>query len=145
MSNKRAKGPALQLERAQYEVGQAKKRLASTMGTLQYKLKPGNIVSNAWDGVRDKGSEAADDALNAVSDLADGAVGAVKARPMAASGILAAALLFFARRPIRRAASRIFSGKEDEGIVKTDLSDADGNYDLTAPTVEKSSKQGVSA
>ena len=146
MSNKRpGNGAAMQLERAQYELEQAKKQLASTMGALQYKLKPGNLVSNALDGMRDKGSEAADDALNAVTDLADGAVDAVKARPMAASGIAAAALLFLARAPIQRAAARLFSREKDEGIVKTDLSDTDENYDLTAPAVKRSDLQGVSA
>jgi hypothetical protein len=145
MSNKRsAKGPAMQLERAQYEVEQAKKRLSTTMGALQYRLKPGNLVSNAWEGVRDKGSEAADGALTAVSDMADGAVEAAKARPVAASGIVAAALLFLARGPIKRGAFRLF-GNRDEGIVKTDLSDTDENYDLTAPSVKRSSLQGVSA
>jgi hypothetical protein len=146
MSNKRsAKSPAMQLERAQYEVEQAKKRLSTTMGALQYRLKPGNLVSNAWDGVREKGSEAADGALVAVSDIADGAVEAVKARPVAASGALAAALLFLARGPIKRGAFRLFSRNRDEGIVKTDLSDTDENYDLTAPSVKRSSIQGVSA
>jgi hypothetical protein len=145
MSKKPAKGAALQLERAQYELEQAKKQLATTMGALQYRLKPGNLVSNAWDGVRDKGNEAADDAITAVTDFADGAVEAVKARPMAASGIAAAVLLFFARAPIQRAASRLFSRGRDEGIVKTDLSDTDENYDLTAPSVKRSDIQGVSA
>lgn len=145
MSNKRpSKGPAMQLERAQYEVEQAKKRLSTTMGALQYKLKPGNLVSNAWDGMRDKGSEAADDALSAVSDMADGAVEAVKARPVAASGVAAAALLFLARGPLKRGLYRLFNGR-DEGIVKTDLSHIDENYDLTAPSVKRSSLQGVSA
>jgi hypothetical protein len=146
MSNKRpAKGRAMQLERAQYEVEQAKKRLSTTVGALQYKLKPGNLVSNAWDGMRDKGSEAADGAIGAVSDIADGAVEAVKARPVAASGVAAAALLFLARAPLKRAMSRLFSGGRDEGIVKTDLSDTDENYDLTAPSVKRSDMQGVSA
>jgi hypothetical protein len=145
MSNKRSsKSPAMQLERAQYEVEQAKKRLSTSMGALQYKLKPGNLVSNAWDGMRDKGSEAADGALVAVSDIADGAVEAVKARPVAASGVAAAALLFLARGPISRAVYKLFNGR-DEGIVKTDLSDTDENYDLTAPSVKRSSLQGVSS
>lgn len=146
MSNKSsAKSPAMQLQRAQYEVEQAKKRLSTTMGALQYKLKPGNLVSNAWEGMRDKGSEAADGALIAVSDIADGAVEAAKARPVAASGMAAAALLFLARGPLKRGALRLFSRSRDKGIVKTDLSDTDENYDLTAPSVKRSSLQGVSA
>lgn len=146
MNNKRsAKSPAMELERAQYEVEQAKKRLSTTMGALQYRLKPGNLVSNAWDGMRDKGSEAADGAMVAVSDIADGAVEAAKARPVAASGVLAAALLFLARGPLKRGAFKLFTRGRDKGIVKTDLSDTDENYDLTAPSVKRSSLQGVSA
>ncbi len=145
-SKKPNKGPALHLERAQYQVEQAKKQFSSTLGALQYRLKPATLANHAWEGVRDKGSEAADGALHAVSGIADGAVQAARARPAAASGIAAAALLFLARGPLWRAVTRVFSrGDEDEGVIKTDLSDTDDNYDLTAPTVPRSTKQGVSA
>lgn len=143
MSNKRSKS-ALQLERAQYEVEQAKKKFGSTMGALQYRLKPATLMGNAWDGVRDKGSDAADGAMHAVSGMADGAVQAARSRPMAASGVAAALVLFLARAPLWRAASRIFS-REDEGIVKADLANKDANFDLTAPTVAGPMNEGVSA
>lgn len=143
MSNKRSKG-AVQLERAQYEVEQAKKRFGTTMGALQYRLKPATLVSNAWEEVRDKGSDAADGALDAVHGMADGAVQAARSRPMAASGIAAALVLFLARAPLWRVASKIFS-REDEGVVKTDLANKDANFDLTAPTVAGAINQGVSA
>lgn len=144
MSNKRS-GAAMQLERAQYEVEQAKKRLSSSLGALQYRLKPGNLVSQAWDGVRDKSSGAADEAIHVVNDFADGAVEAVRARPVAASGVAAAVLLFLARGPLKRAASRMFGGEQDEGVIKTDLADTDENYDLTAPSIDGPVKQGASA
>ncbi|MDP9414537.1 MAG: hypothetical protein M3Q08_10700 [Pseudomonadota bacterium] len=136
MNKKRAaQGSAMQLERAQYEVEQAKKRFASTMGSLQYRLKPGTLVNNAWEGVREKSSEAADEALHAVNGLADGAVQAARTRPVAASGIAAAAVIFLARGQLRRAASWMFTRGEDKGIVRTKLVNGDENYDLTAPTV----------
>ena len=130
------KKPEADLARAQYEALQAKKRLTSTAGALQYRLKPGTLVNNAWEGVRDKSSVIADDALQAVKD-----------RPRAASGLLAAIVIFLVRHPLWRAASRIVSRRrdEDEGVVKADLQTHDHNYDLTAPTAPRSAYEGVSA
>ena len=146
MNAKRSvKGPAMQLERAQYEVEQAKKKFASTLGTLQYRLKPGTLANHAWEGVREKSSEAADGAFVAVNELAESAAQAARARPAAAGGIAAAAFLFLVRAPLGRLASRLFRGKEDAGLVKTDLSNADDNYDLTAPVAARTTNQGVSA
>jgi len=133
------------LEHAQYEVEQAKKRFTATAGTLQYRLKPGTLANHAWAGVRDKGSEVADDARHSVNGIADGAVQAVRERPLAASGVAAALLLFLARGPLWRAVSGLFREDEDAGIVKTDLENYDANYDLTAPTVERSTNEGVTA
>ena len=144
MSNNRS-GAALKLEHAQYEVEQAKKRLSSDLGALQSRLKPGTLVSQAWDGVRDKSSDAADEAIHVVNEFADGAAEAVRSRPMAASGVAAAVLLFLARGPLKRAAYRIFRGGQDEGVIKTDLADSDENYDLTAPSLDRPVKQGASA
>jgi hypothetical protein len=129
------KKPEADLARAQYEAIQARKRLASTAGALQYRLKPGTIANNAWEGVRDKSSELADDALQAV-----------KERPAAASGVLAAIVVFLARHPLWRAATRIVSRKEeDDGLIKANLETHDEQYDLTAPTVERSTYEGASA
>ena len=70
--------PRVQLERAQYEVEIAKRRFSSTLGALQYRLKPGTLANQAWTGVREKSGEVADDALGSVNEMADGAVRAVK-------------------------------------------------------------------
>ena len=129
--------PAAGIEQAQREVERAKQRLASTMGALQYRLKPGNLMSDAWEGVREKSGEVADGALQAVKD-----------RPAAASGILAALVIFRARDPLWRAACGLLSDDDEEqsaGTIKADLDNHDKDYDLTAPTVKKSRKQGVNA
>lgn len=138
---------AKNIELAQYEVEQAKKRFSSTLGALQYKLKPGTLVNSAWSGVRDKGSEVADDAMHRANGFADGAVQAVKERPVAASSVAAALVIFLARAPLWRAAHWLFSREEeDPGEVKANLEDYDGSVDLTAPTIERSSlNEGVSA
>ena len=129
--------PAAGIEQAQREVERAKQRLASTMGALQYRLKPGHLMSDAWEGVREKSGEVADGALQAVKD-----------RPAAASGILAALVIFLARDPLWRAACGLLSDDDEEqsaGTIKADLDNHDKDYDLTAPTVKRSRKQGVNA
>lgn len=144
--NKQQKASRLQLERAQYEVEIAKRRFSSTLGALQYRLKPATLANQAWSGVREKGGEVADDALHGVNDMADGAVRAVKDRPVAASGIAAAILVFLLRAPLWRAAKGVFSRhEEDPGVIKADLDNHDDKYDLTAPKVDRSQREGVSA
>ena len=86
------------LEQAKIESERARKRVASTLGALQHRLRPATLANQAWSGVREKGSELADDAVQAV-----------KERPIASSGLLAAFALFLAREPILSAASRLFS------------------------------------
>lgn len=124
-----------ELEQAAADVERAKKRFASTMGALQYRLKPGTLMNNAWDGVRDKSGEVADTTMQAV-----------KGRPVTVSGILAAILIFLARDPLRRLLASLFSrgGEKREDTIQADLSH-DENYDLTAPTVARSTHEGVNA
>jgi hypothetical protein len=132
------------IELAQYQAEQAKKRFQATMGSLQYRLKPGTLANHAWDEVRGKSSVVADDAMTAVNGFADGAMQAVKERPMAASGAAAAVLLFLARAPLWRAASRMFGKGEPEGVVHANLPDHE-KIDLTAPRVQTSLNEGVNA
>jgi len=126
---------AAEIVKAKQEAERARRQLTVTASELQRRLKPGTLASHAWEGVKDRSG-----------DLADGAVGAVKARPMAVSAALAAFTLFLARRPIASAASRLFSGDEsDEDLVTTRLDGGDTHYDLTAPVAERSETEGASA
>jgi hypothetical protein len=123
------------IEQASADVQRAKKRLASTLGALQYRLKPGTLMSNAWEGVRDKSGEVADSTLQAVKD-----------RPVTVSGVLAAIVIFLARDPLRRLLySLLDRGAPDrEDIIQADL-DHHEHFDLTAPTVERSRTEGAEA
>jgi hypothetical protein len=98
-------------------------------------LKPATLANDAWNGVKEKGGELSGSALQAVKD-----------RPVTASGIVAGLVLFLAREPLWSAVSGYFGKEEaDEGFVTADLHTKDEKYDLAAPPVAKSVKQGVSA
>ena len=123
-----------EIRRAKLEAELARQRLTATVGLLQSKLSPTNIATNAWEGVKEKSA-----------DMADDAVQAVKSRPYAVSAALGAFTLFLARQPIRSAFSRLFSRRPDEDLVTTDLSGAETNYDLTAPSGAPAHSEGVNA
>lgn len=98
---------------AKYDAERARKGLVSTMGALQYRLRPANLMSDALDGARDKGSS-----------IADEAVTLVKEQPVAASGVAAGIMLYFARRPIIAALKGKRRRKEADRAVAT-VSEAD--------------------
>jgi len=100
------------IERAKRDQVRARARLDSTLAALHCRLKPGNLAEEAWDGVKDKGA-----------DLADGALQAVKKRPATVSLALGAFALFLARGPLTRAAGRYLSG--DEAGEGNDRDDAE--------------------
>ena len=125
---------AEEIRRARIEAELARERLSTTVSQLQQRLKPGTLASNVWEGVKEKGADVADDAVHAV-----------KARPVAVSAALGAFTLFLARQPIRSAFSWLRSRKADEDLVTTDLSQADECYDLTAPIGARPQSEGVNA
>jgi len=90
------------IEQAKRESDRARARLEETLAEVQGRLRPGNLAGEAWDGVKDKGA-----------DLAEGALQAVKSRPKAVSLALGALAVFLARQPLKRAVSRLISGDGD--------------------------------
>ena len=88
---------------ARREALRAKDRLDRTLAAVQHRLSPGNLAEEAWDGVKDKGA-----------DLAEGALEAVKSRPKAVSLALGAFALFLARAPLKRVVTRLVSGNGSE-------------------------------
>jgi hypothetical protein len=89
------------IEQAKREALRARARFEQTLAAVQQRLKPGNLAEEAWDGVKDKSA-----------DLADNALQAVKSRPKAVSLALGALAIFLARQPLKRAVSRLVSGDE---------------------------------
>ena len=123
-----------EITRAKREAELSRKRLMGMVSELQERLKPGTIANNAWVGVKDRSTELADDAVQAV-----------KARPMVASAALGAVTLFLARSPLKSAASWLFHRKPDEDLVTTRLDTNHDNYDLTTPVVARHQDEGVTA
>jgi len=78
------------LEAARIEVERSRSQLLGTAKLLQLRLQPGKLTRDAWESAKEKGA-----------DLAEDAVDAVRKRPYAAGGVVAAIALFVAREPIR--------------------------------------------
>ena len=81
---------------------EAEHRRARLMGTahqLQERLSPRTLAKDAWQGTKEKGA-----------DLAENAVDAVRARPLATTGVVAAIAMFLAREPLMDLASKVADG-----------------------------------
>ena len=84
---------------ARGEVDRSRARVMATAQELQERLSPKTLAKGAWQGAKEKGA-----------DLAEDAVDAVKARPMAAGGVVTAIAMFLAREPLMELASKIADG-----------------------------------
>jgi len=84
---------------ARIEADRCRARLIGTANQLQQRLSPKKLTKDAWEGAKDKGA-----------DLAEHAVDAVRSRPLAATGVVAAISLFLAREPLMDLAGKIAHG-----------------------------------
>jgi uncharacterized protein DUF3618 len=116
------------LEQAKRDAVNARGRLDMTVADLQQRLRPGSLAGEAWDGVKGKSA-----------DLADGALQAVKKRPAAVSLALGAFALFLARKPIKRAVTRLVSGDGDGSDGETEELNA-----KAAKRADARTREGVS-
>ena len=82
---------------ARIEVARARAALVETARELQLRLEPKTLANEAWEKAKNKGA-----------DLAEEAVEAVKSRPVAVGGVIAALTMFLAREPIKDAAVKIY-------------------------------------
>ena len=88
-----------QVTAAKLEAEAARTRLMESAQRLQVRLSPGNLAQNAWQGAKEKGA-----------DLAENAVDAVRKRPVATTGVVAAIALFLAREPLMNLAEKVADG-----------------------------------
>ena len=82
---------------ARIEVARTRAALIDTARELQSRLQPKTLANEAWEKAKVKGA-----------DLAEDAVDAVKKRPVAAGGVVAALTMFLAREPIKDAVSSLY-------------------------------------
>ena len=75
---------------------------------LQRKLEPSHLARDAWDAAKNKSV-----------DLAEDAVDAVRKRPVAATGAVAALALFIAREPLMDLAGKLMSGTKKKKKPKS--------------------------
>ena len=101
---------------ARAEVAAAREAMIDTLGDLRERLQPKTLASDAWEAAKVKGA-----------DLAEDAVDAVKRRPVAAGGIVAALAMFLARDPIKDAAKRAYGAMTSSG------DDDDKDHEPPAP------------
>ena len=95
---------------AETKVADAREALIDTARELQQRLQPKTLAREAWESAKVKGA-----------DLAEDAVDAVKRRPVATGGVIAAIAMFLAREPIKDGVSRLYdamtSKDEPEEVV----------------------------
>jgi uncharacterized protein DUF3618 len=84
---------------ARLAVERSRSRLMGTAQELQERLSPKTLARGAWQGAKEKGA-----------DIAEDAVDAVKARPLAATGVVAALTMFLAREPLWELAAKLAGG-----------------------------------
>ena len=84
---------------ARIEVERSRSRVMATAHELQERLSPRTLAKGAWQGAKEKGA-----------DLAEDAVDAVKSRPLATTGVIAAVAMFLAREPLFDLAGKVADG-----------------------------------
>lgn len=87
------------IARAEAKVDEARQRLVDTVQEISRHLEPRRLLGDLWEDAKIKGA-----------DLAEDAVDAVKARPLAATGAVSAIAMFLAREPIKDMVSKIAHG-----------------------------------
>lgn len=85
----------------------ARERLVDSIQALARQLEPKRLARELWEDAKVKGA-----------DLAEEAVDAVKARPVAVTGVVAALALFLAREPIIDLAGKMISPKEKKSSAR---------------------------
>lgn len=92
-----------QVKAAEFRVNRARAKMISTLQELLQQLQPHRLMEEAWEKAKDKGA-----------NLAENAVDAVRARPIAATGVVAAIMMFLAREPLMDFAGKLVDGAKSK-------------------------------
>ena len=88
------------LARAKADSAASRDRFMATLGEVQARVKPSTLLHDAWTGIRERGDQAAEDAI----DLA-------RRRPATTAGIAASIAVILLRHPLGRAVSSLLSSE----------------------------------
>ena len=109
-------GDSPEVMRARMDAERARARLLGTFRSLEQpfldlkqQLTPNHLMREAWEGAKGKGA-----------DLAEEAVDAVRARPLATTGVVAAIALFLAREPLLELAGKLVGGTSNKRKTRKD-------------------------
>ena len=84
---------------AEFEVDRGALKDDRDAARVSRHVEPHRLMEEAWEKAKDKGA-----------DLAENAVDAVKARPLAATGVVTAIAMFLAREPLMELAGKLVDG-----------------------------------
>ena len=101
---------------ARIEVERRRTRVMATAQQIQDRLSPKVLARDAWQGAKEKGATIAEDAVDAV-----------KSRPLAAGGVVAAITMFLAREPLMDLAGQLVGGIKGKTKRKARKSKANEN------------------
>ena len=87
------------IKNAEFEVDRTRARLLATLNEVSHQFEPHRLMQEVWEKAKGKGA-----------DLAEDAVDAVRARPIAATGVVAAITMFLAREPLMDLAGKLVDG-----------------------------------
>lgn len=97
---------------ARAEVERSREALIDTARELQQRLQPKTLAREAWESAKVKGA-----------DMAEDAVDAVKRRPVAAGGIVAAIAMFLAREPIKDGVKTLYDAMTSDNHKPNEQAD----------------------
>jgi len=92
---------------AEQEVDRTRARLTASLQELSRQFAPHRLMEEVWEKAKDKGA-----------DIAEDAVDAVRARPYAATGVVAAIAMFIAREPLMDLAGKLVNGVSNKRAGK---------------------------
>ena len=92
---------------AEQEVDRTRARLTASLQELSRQFAPHRLMEEVWEKAKDKGA-----------DIAEDAVDAVRARPYAATGVVAAIAMFIAREPLMDLAGKLMNGVSNKRAGK---------------------------
>ena len=96
-----------EVQDARERADHARYRMMQTLQELQRRIAPKTLARGAWEGAKSKGA-----------DLAEDAVDAVRKRPVAATGAVAAIAMFLAREPLMDLAGKLWNGQSKKDRKK---------------------------